>query len=98
MQRSNGFIATEGGGFQMRALIVAISVTSLCGCSPSLIGANQAGGLVGNVRTGGLQPNTNDAFNLANASCQQYRKVARMSGRVSGPDGPGTLSFDCVAP
>jgi hypothetical protein len=81
----------------MRGLIVVISVTALCGCSPSLIGANEAGGMISHVRMG-IGQNADQAFALANASCQKYGKVAHMGGRLNGPEGPGTLSFDCVAP
>ncbi len=54
-----------------------------------------------------VPPNTDEAFALANASCQKYGTLARMSGRMSGGeepswfltwDGPGALSFDCVPP
>jgi hypothetical protein len=75
-----------------------IAGVCLSGCAPTLIGANQAGGMISNFRTNGLLANSGDAFALANASCQKYGKVARISGNVGGNfNSPGTLTFDCVS-
>ncbi|MGH9762142.1 MAG: hypothetical protein ACREAC_15050 [Blastocatellia bacterium] len=83
----------------VRKTLVLLSLVALSGCAPTLVGANQAGGMVGNVRMEGLLSNTADAFNLANAQCQRYGKVAQMNARLSGVNASsGTLSFDCVAP
>lgn len=80
-------------------LICTVCLFALCGCAPTLVGANQAGGMISNVRINGLGANTGDAFALANASCQKYGKVARMSGSISSQGNPNnTVSFDCVAP
>jgi hypothetical protein len=84
----------------MRLIAIGL-IVGLClsGCAPTLVGENQAGGMISNVRTGGLAANSGDAFALANASCQKYGKIARVSGQIGAQNNPSsTMSFDCVAP
>lgn len=72
----------------------------LGGCAPTLSAANQAGGIVGGVRTGKLlTDNADQALALADAHCRQYGRVARIRnlGAESGV-GNDTVTFDCVAP
>ncbi|WP_198352341.1 hypothetical protein [Sphingomonas sp. MA1305] len=71
----------------MRALVlIAILLT---GCAPSLVGANEAGGVVG----ANFNMSRSKALALADAHCRKYGKVARISGQNEVRN---STTFDCV--
>ena len=63
----------------------------LAGCSPSLVGANEAGGVVGS----NFNMGRSKALALADAHCRKYGKVARVNGQNEIRN---STTFDCVAP
>lgn len=66
---------------------------ALTGCAQELISGNEAGGMV----SGGdnLLESRAGAMAIANAHCQKFGKVSRVSGQDAFA---GTLTFDCVRP
>jgi hypothetical protein len=74
-----------------RIVGLIILAFGISGCAPTLTGANEAGGMVSHVT--GLRQT--EAFNVADAHCHQFGKVARISGTDALNS---TMSFDCVAP
>ncbi len=82
----------------MRYLIVVLALF-VSGCTPTLTGANQAGGMIGNVRTHGFLANADQAFAMADAACRNYGKVARIGNDIGNPlRANTTITFTCVAP
>lgn len=85
-----------------RLFILAVglgcSILVLSGCAPQLVGANEAGGLISNVRTHGLvTSNVGDAYSMANAQCARYGKVARINANIAPMgDATSTIAFECV--
>lgn len=73
----------------MRAVV--LSFLALAGCAPSLVGANEAGGVVGS----NFNMSRSKALSLADKHCKQYGKVARISGQNEVRN---STTFDCVAP
>lgn len=63
---------------------------ALCACAPRLDFANEAGGVIN--RTGSI--GSDRAYKLAEDHCQQYGKIARISGRDVLTN---TMRFDCIA-
>ena len=83
----------------MRWLIVGLALAVLAGCTPLVVGGNPRGGVVMHVITVGPFHNEDDALLLADASCRQYGRTARMIVPVTAIDGDdSTLSFDCILP
>jgi hypothetical protein len=83
----------------MRWLIVGLTLSVLAGCTPLVVGADPRGGVVTHVITVGPFHNEDQALLLAEASCRQYGRTARMVVPVTAIDGgDSTLSFDCVRP
>jgi hypothetical protein len=73
-------------------LIIAFAVAaSVAGCAPSIVGANSRGGTIEHVS--GLTKG--DAFRQADAHCQKYNRVARISGQN---EWDSSMTFDCVPP
>lgn len=70
------------------------------GCAPTLVGSNQAGGVISNVGWHGFivgLDNTGDAFAMANSQCQQYGKAAHIGNRITAADANlGAITFDCA--
>ena len=83
----------------MRFVWIAGGLIVLSGCAPSLVGGNQVGGVVDNVRSHGIfGPTTADAFAIADAHCQKFGKAARIGSRINETDQiSGTVTFDCVS-
>ena len=74
---------------RLSAISVAIG---LAGCaSPTLSGGNQAGGIISHT----TDATHAEAFELANAHCKQFGKIARISGTDLLSS---SMTFDCVAP
>ena len=74
----------------MRAIIIAVAALTLSGCATKVLGGNAAGGML-DVGTGLMST----ALAKANAHCQQYGKISRVSSTSLLGD---TITFDCVAP
>ena len=74
----------------MRKVIAIAALAALAACSPSMKGANERGGLIGNYQAG-----TREAFRMADEHCQQHGRKARVSGSDFLTD---TMTFDCVEP
>ena len=72
----------------MRLLILTLF---LGGCAQTLAGANEAGGVV--TGTGVTMP-TKKAYEMAEAACAKYGKLARATGQSAWD---GSLRYDCVA-
>lgn len=68
--------------------LFVVAAVALTGCAPTLNSANERGGIVENLRP----RNVPEAFQLADAHCRQYKRVARISQQTDD-----TLVFDCVA-
>ena len=72
----------------MRLLVLA-GLVVLSGCAPSLIAGNERGGRISSNNFAKAR-----AFELADAHCHKFGRVARMAGEVN----PGDILFDCVSP
>lgn len=71
--------------------LILLSLLALSGCAPHIVAANSAGGMVNSSLSLGHAR----AFEMANAHCEKFGKVARMSGR---DELRNTMAFDCVTP
>jgi hypothetical protein len=71
--------------------LAALAALALASCAPSLIDANEQGGIVKN----GTGDNLAEALALANAHCRQYGQVAL---ETDADWLTGKLRFSCVAP
>lgn len=71
---------------------VVIFAAVLSGCTPMLIAANDAGGMVSHAD--GIAPDSRSAaFRVADAHCKTLGKVARVTGNDPWSS---TMTFDCV--
>lgn len=72
----------------MRFAILPLAL--LAGCAPSLVGANEAGGIV----NANFNMGQGKALALAQAHCQKYGKIARVSGQNEIRN---NVTFECVS-
>jgi hypothetical protein len=70
--------------------IIIIAALALAGCAPKLQFANEAGGVVSQAGS----PGNDRAFALAEAHCEKYGKVARVTAQTIWVK---STRFDCVA-
>jgi len=73
----------------MKTIRSVFVVLALVGCAPSLIAGNERGGRISSNNFAKTR-----SFELADAHCHKFGRVARLSGEVN----PGDILFDCVAP
>lgn len=73
----------------MRYVIVLAMLAS--SCAPSLVGANEAGGVVG----ANFNMSRSKALAMADAHCRKFGKVARINGQNEIRN---STTFDCVTP
>jgi hypothetical protein len=69
-------------------IVLVVAALGLSACAATVQG-NSAGGI---ARVSLMQ---SEAFKAANAHCEKFGKIARISGNN---DFEGTMTFDCVAP
>lgn len=75
-------------GLRLATFAALGSAMVLTGCAPTLAGANERGGIIGNH--GWSQAKS---FDMAEKHCQKYGRHARVSGTN---DYEATLTFDCI--
>lgn len=74
-------------------VILGVTALGLSACAPTLVSGNAAGGMVDHFS--GISPGGRGAaFDIANAHCAKYGKIARVSSQDPLNT---TMSFDCVS-
>lgn len=77
-------------GKEKLTIAVVLGDLVLTGCASSLVGANEAGGMIHVGVSDGA------AFDMASGHCQRFGKVPRVTRAPT--ELTQTMTFDCVAP